>query len=149
LKRRTLGLVLWLWMAFSPKARAGNEILTVPLVLADYYGWAYTEAFQDHADIYAWSTAGVDALGWTLIFTSRDYAGLFMVNVAGLAKTVYPAVALLGAKDSGIQERALIALGTHATTLLALELFGHPAISVQSSMGPSRDGLGLTLACRF
>jgi hypothetical protein len=109
LKRQTLGLVLLFWMVFSAKARAGNEILTVPIVLADYYGWAYTEAFQDHADIYAWSTAGVDALGWTLIITSRDYAGLFMVNVAGLAKTVYPAVALLGAKDSGIQERALIA----------------------------------------
>ena len=132
------------------KAFAQNEIVTVPVVLADYYGWAYTEAFEDHADVYAWSTAGVDSLGWTLFFAAKDYdAGLFFVNLAGCAKTLYPVVTLLGASDSPVRERAWIAVGTHAATLLTLELLGRPALSIQTSLGPRRDGEGLAVAYRF
>ena len=130
------------------KAWAGNEILTVPVILADYYAWAYTEAIEDHADIYGWSTAGVDALGWTLILTTRDYSGLFFVNLAGVSKTVYPVATLLWASDPPTRERAWVALGTHAATMLTVELLGRPALSIQS-MGPRHDGLGLALACRF
>ena len=131
---------------FPAKAPARNELLTVPIILGDYYAWAYTEAFQDRADIYGWSTAGVDALGWGIVLTTHDYAGLFFVNLAGIAKTVYPVVALLGSSDPGVHERAWIALGTHAFTLVSLELLGRPALDIQS-MGPSRDGLGIQMAC--
>ena len=53
------GLVLGLLLAFS-RAQAANEVVTVPLVLGDYYAWAYTEAIEDHAAIYGWSTASVE-----------------------------------------------------------------------------------------
>ncbi len=130
--------------------RAANEAITVPVVLADYYAWAYTEAFEDHADIYAWSAAGVDALGWTLFFAANDYdAGLFFVNADGIAKTLYPVVTLLGASDPGVRQRAWIAVGTHATTLLTLEILGRPALNVQTTLGPNRDGCGLTIAYKF
>jgi hypothetical protein len=145
------GLVC-LFLAPPPggKAFAQNEIVTVPVILADYYGWAYAEAFEDHADIYAWSTAGVDALGWTLFFAAKDYdAGLFLVNLAGCAKTLYPVVTLLGASDSTTRERAWIAVGTHTATLLTLELLGRPALSIQTSLGPRQDGVGLAFAGRF
>ena len=122
--------------------------LPFPLVAADYYAWAYTEMFVDNADIYAWSTAGVDALGWSLLL-AKDNAGLFFVNLAGLTKTIYPAAALLGAKDSGIRDRAWIALATHATTLVSLELLGRPALSVRTATVPRQDGLGIEVACRF
>lgn len=134
---------------YPSRASAGNEAVTVPIILADYYGWAYTEAFEDKADVYGFSTAGVDALGWILLVTSRDNAGLFLVNTAGIAKTVYPVAALLGASDPGIRQRAWIALGTHTATLLGLELLGKPALSIQSSMGPRQDGLGLVMALKF
>lgn len=130
------------------KVQAGNEILTVPIILGDYYAWAYTEAIEDHADIYGWSTAGVDALGWTIILTTRDYSGLFFVNLAGVAKTGYPIATLLWASDGPTRERAWVALGTHAATMLSLELLGRPALSIQS-MGPHQDGAGVELACRF
>ena len=131
-------------------ARAGNEPLTVPLVLADYYGWAYTEAFEDHANIFGWSCAGVDALGWGLFFTANDYAaGLFFVNTAGLAKTLYPVATLIGASDSTVRERAWIAVGTHSATILLLEALGRPALSVQTTLGPRRDGIGMAYAFRF
>ena len=143
------GLALVLFLS-AGRARAAHEAVTIPLVLADYYGWAYTEAFEDHADIYGFSTAGVDALGWTLFFAANDYdAGLFLVNTAGLAKTVYPLVALLGASDEGIRERAWIAVGTHTVTLVTLAFLGKPALSVQTSMGPTRDGCGISYAFKF
>lgn len=144
-----LGFVLFLTWG-NREARAANEIITVPVVLADYYGWAYTEAFEDHADIYGYSTAGVDALGWTLFFTANDYdAGLFLVNTAGLAKTLYPMVTLLGASDSMVQNRAWIALGTHTATLLTLQLLGRPALNIQSTLGPHQDGYGVSYAFDF
>jgi hypothetical protein len=142
-----LGLLVFLSLPRNVSAQ--NEIVTVPLVLADYYGWAYTEAFEDHANIYGWTTAAVDALGWTLVLTSRDQAGLFLINVAGIAKTVYPVAALLGASDTNVRQRAWIALGTHTVTLLTLEILGKPAISIQSSLGPRQDGLGMVLAFKF
>jgi hypothetical protein len=146
---RTGCLVLFLILG-TGKSRAANEPITVPLVLADYYGWAYTEAFEDHAEIYAWSTAGVDALGWTLFFAAKDYdAGLFLVNAAGCAKTLYPVVTLLTASDSQVRERAWIAVGTHAATLLTLELLGRPALNIQTALGPRQDGLGLAFAQQF
>src|SRR5271157_2114738 len=116
---RRMFLVLGLMgILLSGKAWGGNEPITVPVVLADYYGWAYTEAFEDHADIFGWSCAGVDALGWGLFFTTNDYdAGLFFVNTAGLAKTLYPVATLLSATDSKVRERAWIAVGTHTATI--------------------------------
>ncbi|HJT23822.1 MAG TPA: hypothetical protein VJ873_04560, partial [bacterium] len=95
-------------------SRAANEIVTVPVVLADYYGWAYTEAFEDNARIYGWTSAGVDALGWSLFFAANDYdAGLFLVNTDGIGKTLYPVITLLGASDNAVRDRAWIAVGTH------------------------------------
>jgi hypothetical protein len=146
-------LILLAFLAFAAgvgKALAANEIVTVPVVLADYYGWAYTEAFEDHADIYAWSSAGVDALGWSLFFAANDYdAGLFLVNTDGIAKTLYPVVTLIRASDSNVRERAWITLGTHSATLLTLNLLGRPALSVKTTLGPSRDGIGLAYAFNF
>lgn len=108
--------------------------------------------FKDHTDIFGWSTAGVDAVGWSITLASPDYegrvTGLFFVNLAGIAKTVYPAATLLGNSDGSARERAWIALGTHTATLLTLELLGKPALSIQS-MGPRGDGVGLQLASNF
>jgi hypothetical protein len=144
-----LGLAFLLLVLPTGKVFADNELITVPVIVADYYAWAYTEAFMDHADIYAWSTAGVDALGWTLILTKKDYTGLFFVNVAGVAKTIYPVAVLLGAQDPASRERAWIAVGTHTASLLTLELLGRPALNIQSSMGPHQDGTGMELAFNF
>jgi len=134
---------------FPARGLSQNEWITVPVILADYYGWAYTEAFEDKAQIYGWSTAGVDALGWTITLASKDYegrvTGLFFVNLAGIAKTLYPVATLLWASDKDSQDRAWIALGTHTASLLTLELLGKPALSVQS-MGPRKDGMGLQVA---
>jgi hypothetical protein len=142
-------LVLLLGLAGRP-ARAANEPVTVPIVLADYYAWAYTEAFEDRAYVYGWSTAGVDALGWTLFFAAKDYdAGLFLVNAAGCAKTLYPVATLLGASDHLVRERAWIAVGTHGATLLTLEWLGRPALSIQTTLGPHQDGYGMAYAFRF
>jgi len=131
------------------QTRAANEVVTVPLVVADYYGWAYTEAFMDNAQVYAWTTAGVDALGWGLLVTTGDYdAGLKFVNLAGMAKTLYPVVTLLAATDPGTRERAWIAVGTHSATLLTLQFLGQPALVVQA-LGPRHDAYGAALAMRF
>jgi hypothetical protein len=150
MKRYIKGLwMVILFLAISPReAPAKNELITVPIIVGDYYVWAYTEMFQDHSDIYGWSTAGVDALGWGLIVTTHDYSGLFFVNLAGIGKTVYPITQLLWSSDSQVHERAWIALGTHTLTLICLELLGRPALSIQS-MGPHQDGLGLEYAFRF
>ncbi len=129
-------------------AKADHEWITVPVVLADYYGWAYTEAFMDNAAVYGFSTAGVDALGWSL-FVAGDYdAGLKFVNLAGLAKTIYPLVTLLAATDTGTRDRAWIALGTHTVTLITLEFLGRPALTVEA-FGPRHDAYGASLAFRF
>jgi hypothetical protein len=134
--------------AWAP-ARAGNELVTVPVVVADYYGWAYTEMFMDRADVFGWCNAGSDSLGWGLLVFANDYdAGLKFVNLAGMAKTVYPLAALLGAKDPAIHERAWITLGTHTLTLFTLEVLGKPALTVQT-FGPRRDAYGAALAFRF
>ena len=149
LKLRTASLALLFLLCLPKSAPAKNEIVTVPVIVADYYAWAYYEAFEDKADIYAWSTAGVDTLGWSLILVDRDPTGLFFVNLAGVAKTLYPVPVLLWSNNPAAQERAWIALGTHAATLLSLELLGKPALSLKSTMGPRQDGLGLTLAMQF
>jgi hypothetical protein len=132
----------------TSKAFCRNEVITVPLIVTDYYGWAYTEAFMDKSYVYGWSTAGVDALGWGIILTKRDYSGLFFVNVAGIAKTIYPVVQLLASSDMDTRNRAWIALGTHTLTLISLELLGKPALSIQT-MVPENGGYGASLAFRF
>jgi hypothetical protein len=128
--------------------RAGNEAITIPLIAADYYAWSYTEIFEDKAVVFGYSTAGVDALGWGWMAFSPDYTGLFLVNIAGIAKTAYPAVVLLSSSDSPSRDRAWIALGTHALTLLSLQVFGQPELAVQA-MGPQGDATGVRLAFRF
>jgi hypothetical protein len=130
------------------KAQAGNEVITIPIIAADYYAWSYTEIFEDNAEIFGYSTAGVDTLGWGWMAFSPDYTGLFLINAAGIAKTVYPAVVLLSSSDSPSRDRAWVALGTHALTLLSLEALGQPELGVQA-MGPRGDGAGVKLAFRF
>ncbi len=129
-------------------ARAGNEIITIPVIAADYYAWSYTEIFEDNARVFGYSTAGVDALGWGWMVFSPDYTGLFLINAAGIAKTVYPTVVLLSSSDSPSRDRAWIALGTHALTLFSLEVLGQPELSVQA-MGTRGDGTGMRLAFKF
>ena len=147
---KAAGLALALLVFPGRTAWAGGEWVTVPLIALDYYGWAYTEIFEDKADVFGWSTAGVDALGWTLLAAGGDAdAGLKLVNLAGLAKTAYPLATLLGASDRTVRQRAWIALGTHAATLLTLGFLGRPALSVDTTMGPRRDGTGMVLSCRF
>jgi len=142
-------LLVVLFWGTCYSARAGNEWITIPVVTADYYGWAYTEAYLDNAPIYGFSTAGVDALGWTLLVVSGDYdAGLKLVNLAALSKTIYPIVTLLATNDTGTRERAWIALGTHTVTLVTLELLGRPALTVEA-FGPRHDAYGASLAFRF
>jgi hypothetical protein len=144
-----LALSFVLLVLGTGSVHAANEAITVPVVVADYYGWAYTEAFMDNATVYGWSTAGVDALGWTFWATGADYdVGIKLVNLAGLAKTIYPVVALLESSDTGIRQRAWIALGTHAVTLLTLECLGRPALTVEA-LGPRHDAYGASLAFRF
>ena len=110
-------LALLLFATPGGRLAAQSEILTVPLIAADYYGWAYTEAFEDRANVFAWSTAGVDALGWSVFFAGRDAdAGLKLVNLAGWAKTAYPVATLIWVSDSTVRIRAWIAAGTHAAT---------------------------------
>ena len=146
--KKTLLLSLLLTAFPLNQVFAKNEVITVPIIVADYYAWAYTEAFQDHSDVYAWSTAGVDALGWGILATEKEYSGLFFVNVAGIAKTVYPVVMLLTSSDPDTHSRAWIALGTHTATLISLELLGKPALSIQATV-PKDGGYGASLAFRF
>ena len=117
-KRGWLGVALGLGMVLPGGAQAKNEWVTVPIILGDYYVWAYAQAIEDKANVYGFSTAGVDALGWSLVLF-KDPAGLFFVNLAGLAKTGYPLVTLLASSDEPTRERAWVSLGTHAATLLA------------------------------
>ena len=142
------GLWLALFCATAGPARSENEFVTVPVILADYYGWAYLEAFQDHSDVFGWTTAGVDALGWTLILSAQSEAGLKLVNAAGIAKTLYPVATVLWASDPAVRDRAWIALGTHAFSLITLELLGRPAIRVQAQ-APRPGGLGMAVAYQF
>ncbi len=143
------GLLVFFLFSIPPQAKAANELITIPVVVADYYGWAYTEAFMDKATVYGFTTAGVDALGWGLLVTTGDYdAGLKFVNLAGMAKTIYPVVTLLAASDQGTRERAWIALGTHTATLLTLQVLGQPALIVQA-LGPRHDAYGAALAFKF
>ena len=129
-------------------ARADNEFVTVPVILGDYYAWAYTEAFEDRANAYGWTTAGVDALGWSLVLAAQSEAGLKLVNLAGIAKTVYPVTAVLWTSDEAVRQRAWIALGTHALSLVTLELLGRPSLRIQA-LAPRQGELGLTVACNF
>jgi hypothetical protein len=130
-------------------AQARNEALTVPVVLADYYGFAYYQAFEDRAHPYAWSTAGVDALGWGIVAVARRYPGLFLVNMAGVAKTVYPVVRLSdGDVPMQVRRRAWVSVGTHAGTLLFLRFAGKPAVAVRS-WSPAGGGEGMRLAFGF
>jgi hypothetical protein len=144
----TVLIMAFLLMAGAGKARAAHEAITVPLILGDYYAWSYTEIFEDKAQAFGFSVAGVDALGWGWMAFSPDYTSLFLVNVAGIAKTVYPAVVLLSSSDAPSRNRAWIALGTHTVTLVTLEALGRPELGVQA-MGPRGDGTGVTLAFRF
>jgi hypothetical protein len=107
--------------------------------LADYYGFAYVQAFKDRSFGYAYPTAAVDLLGWGLV-AARQYPGLFCVNMAGVAKTVYPVVILCGKPTREVKHRAWISLGTHAATLLWLKVWSKPALRVESSLGPSGGG---------
>jgi hypothetical protein len=140
------GIFFFIALTFTARAQAKNEIITIPLVLGDYYAWAYAEAIEDHASLYGWSTAGVDALGWGILAVSADDSGLFLVNLAGISKTVYPVVTLLAARDNDTRSRAWVALGTHTATLLSLEFLGRPGLAVNTALGPRQDGWGLTLA---
>jgi hypothetical protein len=142
------GLALLFCFLGAGSAKADHDWITVPIVVADYYGWAYTEAFMDNATVYGFSTAGVDALGWTLFVTGDYDAGLKFVNLAGLSKTIYPIVTLLAANDTGTRQRAWIALGTHTVTLVTLEILGRPALTVEA-FGPRHDAYGPSLAFRF
>lgn len=142
------GLAALILTAGTGKARAGNEAITVPFILADYYAWSYTEIFEDGSTVFGYSAAGVDALGWGWMAFSPDYTGLFLINAAGIAKTVYPAVVVLTSSDPPSRNRAWIALGTHAFTLLTLEALGQPELGVQA-MGNRGDGAGVRLALRF
>ncbi len=96
------------------------------------------EAFADHADINAWSTAGVDALGWTRTARRRIMTPemLFLVERGGLTKTLYPLVtAPLGiVKFPEVSGKGThqIATGTHAATLATLEFLGRPALNIQT-----------------
>jgi len=143
LKALGLGLLL-----LASEAGAKNEWVTLPIVLGDYYVWSYAQAIEDKAEVYGYATAGVDALGWSLILM-RDPAGLFFVNLAGLAKTGYPIVTLLASSNEPTKERAWVSLGTHAATLLTLELLGRPGLVLNSTMGPRGDGMGLVVAHQF
>jgi len=139
-----LGGIIWP----GGSARAGHEFITVPVILADYYAWAYLEIFQDRADVLGFTTADVDAQGWTLILSAKSETGLKLVNAAGIAKTIYPVVTVLWASNSTARERAWIALGTHTLSLVTLELLGRPAIRIQAQ-APRPDGLGMEVAYHF
>jgi hypothetical protein len=129
------------------QARTGREALTVPVIVADYYVFSYFQAFKDRSFGYAYPTAVVDTLGWGLI-AARQYPGMVCVNMAGLAKTVYPLVILCGKPERDVKRRAWVSLGTHAATLLWLKAWGKPTLRVESSLrGP--DGGEVRVAWRF
>jgi hypothetical protein len=132
----------------APPAQASREALTIPVILADYYGFAYTQAYQDRSFGFFYSAAGVDALGWGIVAAKRRYSGMFLVNFAGVAKTVYPLVILGGKPDREIKRRAWVSVGTHAGTLIWLRVWGKPGLAVTSWM-PDKGGTGAHLAWAF
>ena len=132
----------------SPRiAQARNEAVTLPVILADYYGFAYFQAFKDRSFGYAYPTAGVDALGWGLMAFGK-YPGMVCVNLAGVSKTVYPAVLLLGKPNHDEKRRAWASVGTHAFSLLWLKAWGKPSIRVNGTVR-APDGAQLHVAWRF
>ncbi len=151
MRKRRLPLFLALCSLFavaSPRvAQARNEAVTLPVILADYYGFAYFQAFKDRSFGYAYPTAGVDALGWGLMAFGK-YPGMVCVNLAGVSKTVYPAALLLGKPNHDEKRRAWASIGTHAFSLLWLKAWGKPSIRVNGTVR-APDGAQLHVAWRF
>ena len=134
--------------SFPRPAQAGHEVVTLPVVLADYYGFAYAQAWRDRSFGFLYPAAGVDLLGWTVMATTRKYSGMFLVNFACVAKTAYPLVILAGKPDREVKRRAWASVGTHTGTLLWLKIWGKPALSVETWALPN-DGHGIRLAAAF
>ena len=141
-------LALCLGLLLASPLQAKHEAVTIPVVLADYYGFAYYQAFRDHAYGYAYPTAAVDLLGWGIVALKHRYSGMFLVNMAGLAKTVYPLARLAGKPDRDIRRRAWVSVGTHAGSLLWLKLWSKPELAVTSWV-PDAGGNGLRVAWAF
>ena len=150
ISRYWLRILLLVFCPFiiSTPAHAGREVVTLPVVLADYYGFAYTQAWTDRSYGFFYPTLGVDALGWTILATSGKYSGMFLVNFAGIAKTVYPLVILGGKPTREVKHRAWVSVGTHAGTLLWLKCWGKPALAV-TTWTPENNGTGLRIAWRM
>jgi hypothetical protein len=150
IKKFLLGatLSICIWQILCSPAHAGREAVTLPVVFADYYGFAYTQAWRDRSYGFFYPTAGVDALGWTILAAKGKYSGMFLVNFAGLAKTVYPLVILGGKPDREVKRRAWASVGTHAGTLLWLKIWGKPALTVMS-WAPSNGSAGARFAFSF
>lgn len=142
-----LAAVLFLGVAAPRSACASRAVLTVPVILADYYAFAYVQAFKDRSFGYAYPTAAVDALGWGLV-AFKKYPGLVCVNMAGVAKTLYPAIILCGKPDREVKHRAWASLGTHAFTLLWLKAWSKPTLRLESSFR-APDGAQVRVAWRF
>jgi hypothetical protein len=149
-RRRTrplLALALLLGVVAAP-ARAAKEALTVPVILADYYAHAYWQAFEDRSFGYAYATGGVDALGWGVVLTTKKYSGMFLVNLAGVSKTAYPWVLLMGKPDRDEKRRAWRSVATHTGTLFWLKVWGKPGLTVHS-WAPDPGTHGARLAWAF
>jgi hypothetical protein len=144
--RRNLSLTAaaFLLLLASPRpVKAANEIFTVPVVLGDYYFYSYYEPVKDHSVAYTYPLAGVDALGWGLIAAKKN-AGLFLINFAGAAKTVYPAAKLLGKPPRDVKRRAWWGVGAHAFTFLWLKVWSRPGLRVETAYVPFGTGLRAT-----
>ena len=142
-------VLTFLALTFSTvPSHARREVLTVPVILADYYGFAYWQAWEDRSFGYMYPTAGVDALGWSIVALKGKYSGMFLVNLAGVAKTLYPGVILAGKPDREKKHRAWVSLGTHAGTLLWLKIWSKPALAV-TSWSPDPGLAGVRLAWAF
>jgi hypothetical protein len=141
-------LFLGFWLALSHPAHARREVITLPVVLTDYYGFAYAQACRDRSYGFFYPTAGVDVLGWTILAVKGKYSGMFLVNFAGVAKTVYPLVILGGKPDREKKQRAWISVGTHAGSILWLKIWGKPALAV-SSWVPENGTAGARFALAF
>lgn len=137
-------MTAWMFSWCVAGASAAKDVFKTTVVIGDFYAWAYTQAFQDKAHSYAWTTAGVDAFGWGLIVAgSRE--GLFLVNLANTVKLLYPIVRLAGSAPPEIEHRAWVSLGTHAATLLTLHWLGKVEVGVRFSRQEER----IFLATRF
>jgi hypothetical protein len=124
-------------------------VVSFPIAFANYYVWAYTEAYEDRSFVYADTTAGIDAMGWIILATTDQYSGLFLINMAAISKTVYPVVQLLGKPISAVKQRAWIDIATNLTTLLLLKWMGHPALQVESFLPEDRWVPGIQVAYSF